>query len=189
MNFIILIFLCILFYPHYDTNDDFGISNIVNGSKGSIDAHIIYSNYLLGLIYKALYSVTTAVPWYAIMHYATLFSAFTAMTYVLLNKMKQSSAVWVVTAFVLFFAYEGYILMQFTRTAGAAAAGGLILMFWALCNDNEASSRMKTLQLTAGGIIALMGYMYRDSQFLAVSAIMSAIGLMILLELPERPQG
>jgi len=189
LNFIILVFLCVVFYPQYDTNDDFGICNIVNGSKGNIDAHIIYSNYVLGLIYKALYSLTISVPWYPMMHYAAMFSGFTALTYTLLNKLKQSQAVWIIAGFLLFFGYEGYILMQFTRTSGIATAGGLMLMFWALCNDNSASRRTKTLQTIAGGVIALMGYMFREGQFIAVAGVMSAIGVMILLELPQRQKG
>ena len=185
----ILIFLYVLFYPQYDTNDDFGICNIVNGSKGSIDAHIIYSNYVLGLIYKGLYSITTSVPWYPLVHYAAMFSGFTAITYSILNKLKHSSAVWVLAAFILFFGYEGYILMQFTRTSGIATAGGLLLMFWALSNDNDSSSRVRNIQITAGGVIAVVGFMFRDTQFIAVAAVMSAVGVMILLELPQRPKG
>ena len=189
LNFVILVFLYAVFYPQYDTNDDFGICNIVNGSKGSFDAHIIYSNYLLGLIYKCLYSITISIPWYPIMHYAAMFSGFTAMTYVLLNRLKQSQAVWVIAGFLLFFGYEGYILMQFTRTSGIATAGGLMLMFWALCNDNSASQRTKVVQIIAGGVITLMGFMFREGQFVAVAGVMSAIGIMLLLELPQRQKG
>lgn len=185
MNAAVLLVLLIIFRPEYDTNDDFGLCNIVNGSKGSFDAHIVYSNYLLGLIYVGLYKITCAVPWYPVIHYAVLFSSYTAMSYVLINKLKHSSAVWIVAAIMPFVAYEGYIAMQFTRTAGFATAGGLMLMFWAFCRDNE-SGRWKLAQIVAGIVIAIFGFMYRESQFLAVAGIMSAIGIMVLLGRPKR---
>ncbi len=60
------------------TNDDITLRNIASGTfTGTPDAHLIYIMYPLGLIFKALYSVFPALPWYDIfmtgMHFVCLF--------------------------------------------------------------------------------------------------------------------
>lgn len=188
LNIAVLLVLVIIFRPGYDTNDDWGMCNIVNGSKGIIDGHVVYENYLIGLICAALYKLTCAIPWYPIMQYMLMFSSYSAMTYVLINKLRHSSSIWIASALIVLFAYEGYINMQFTRTAGVATVGGILLMFWAFDKDNtfvnvSRISKERIIQLTAGLIISIFGFMYRDSQFLADAALMSAIGVMMIFNM------
>lgn len=192
LNIAVLLVLVMLFKPGYDTNDDWGMCNIVNGSKGIIDGHVIFENYLLGLICAGLYQLTAAIPWYPVLQYCLLFSSYTAISYVLINKLKYHSSIWIVTALLVVFAYEGYINMQFTRTSGVATVAGLLLMFWVFDRENCFFNKGKAIsivQLAAGLVISVFGFMYRDSQFIANAALMSAVGFMLLLNMFTEKKG
>ena len=51
--------------PVFETNDDMAIMGIVNGTRGKLDIHAI-QHFLLGLLYKSLYSITCSVSWYSV---------------------------------------------------------------------------------------------------------------------------
>ena len=62
LNALLLIGLLVVFRPVYETNDDYGLANMVNGVKGARDAHLIYAHYFLGLLLKVLYQLRQSVP-------------------------------------------------------------------------------------------------------------------------------
>ena len=113
-NICLLAVLLLLFSPAYETNDDMGLCAIVNGVKGTYDAHMIYVNYLIGLLLTRLYRVTDAVSWYALLQYAALLCAFSAVTYVELRRFRKQPSGWIFVAVLLLFAYEVYIRLQYS---------------------------------------------------------------------------
>lgn len=177
LNAVIFASLMIIFWPSYETNDDIGLALFVNGARGAYDAHFIYSNYVLGCILAGLYRVSDAVPWYAVLQYFVLFSSFTVIAHVTLKRLNNACALWLSVTVLYFFAYDGYISVQFTKTAGIATAAGVLLLFYAL-DEN----RIRLRALIAGYVLACIGFMYRNQQFLAVFALMSGIGIFWLLE-------
>ncbi len=176
-NLLILVTLLILFRPVYETNDDMAIALFVNGAKGSYDAHLVYSNYLLGLGLSVLYRLTVRLPWYALAQYAALFLSFTAILYVAARRAKNSSVVWLTLTAIYFFAYDGYIRLQYTKTAGIVSSAGILLLLYAA----ELEKKRRGL-LVCGYLLACLGFMYREQQFLAELALMSGVGVFLLLE-------
>ena len=43
-----------------------------SGLRGVKDAHLVFQNYGLGMIYRLLYGVTGRLPWYTIVQYMIL---------------------------------------------------------------------------------------------------------------------
>lgn len=177
VNLLILGILLLIFRPAFETNDDMGIALFVNGAKGTYDAHLVYSNYLLGLILSVLYQFTGGLPWYSLLQYAVLFLSFTAIFHVVVRKMKSVSAVWISVIVIWIFAYEGYIHIQFTKTAGIISAAGILLLLYAAAQE-KAGWKLPA----CGYLLACFGFMYREHQFLAELALMSGIGLFLLLD-------
>ncbi|MDO4345661.1 MAG: hypothetical protein Q4C50_12775 [Eubacteriales bacterium] len=184
INAVLLAALLVVFRPGYETNDDMGLNCIVNGTKGSFDAHMVHCKYLFGLILSGLYRMWQSVPWHAIGQYALLFISFTLVTLVVLRRQKGKWTAWISAAALIFFAYEGYIRLQYTKTAGIITAAGILVMFYAVEGE-----KIRKRYLAAGVILACFGFMYRAQQFFAVAALMTPIGLYQLLELKNAEKG
>lgn len=177
VNIILLIVFLFIFRPAFETNDDAGLANMVNGAKGKFDPHLIYSNYMIGLILAVLYRIKQWVPWYTIYQYALMLCSFTALMYVIVKRSAKKEYILAALTVVLFFAYECYIKIQFTKTAGVASAAGIYLLFYAMEEE-----RMQWPELICGYILAGFGFMVRKDQFLAEFALLSAICLIMLFK-------
>ena len=127
VNGALLLLLLLIFRPKYETNDDMGILCMVSGVKLGADAHLVYINYVLGKILVLCYQAAGGVPWYALIQYGALLGAFTAITYVCLNKIESRNVIWILAAVLTAFSFEAYIRIQYTKTAGILSAAGLFL--------------------------------------------------------------
>ncbi len=162
------VFLC-LFTPHYDTNDDWFLSNFVNGAIAEKSARMVYINVIVGALLKGLYTLTPAVSWYALMQYAILFASFTAITWILLQRCELIPALALSIGFVSIFGIDAYIVVQYTKTTAAATVSGVMLIFYSL--SKEKGTKGRRMSMTAGIMLALLGGMYRYYEFLAAGAV------------------
>ena len=184
VNILLLLILLLVFRPVYETNDDMGMANMVNGAKGVYDPHLVFSHYLLGLFLSCLYRMTDRITWYPVIQYCVLFASFTAVTYVWNRRRKRAADVWICALFLVVFSYEGYIRLQFTKTAGIVSAAGMFLLFYAITQE-----RIQRKAFLAGMLLACAGFMYRMNQFFAEGLLMTGIGVYQLLRLRELPRG
>ena len=90
-NFLILGAMAAFMRPSFETNDDIVFAELGSGLRGVKDAHLVFQNYGLGMIYRLLYGVTGRLPWYTIVQYMILFAAFTVVTYVLISRLGEIS--------------------------------------------------------------------------------------------------
>ena len=162
------IFLC-LFTPYYDTNDDWLLSNFVNGAMAEKSARMVYINVIIGALLKGLYTLVPAAPWYALFQYAILFASFTAMTWILLRRWELIPALALSIGFVSIFGMDAYIVVQYTKTTAAATVSGVMLMLYSLGRYKGTKGRRASM--AAGIILALLGGMYRYYEFLAAGAV------------------
>ena len=177
-NLLLLLLLLLIFRPIFETNDDIGLMNLVNGAKKVYDPHMVYSNYVWGLILSVCYRICQWMPWYTLGEYALLFLAFTAIVYVIVCRAGNISSLWIGILTISVFGYEGYVKFQYTKTAGIVSAAGFFLLFYAL---EEEKIRWK--ELVCGYGLAAFGFMIRSDQFLAEAAVISGICVMLLLQL------
>ena len=179
-NILLIILYMYLYSPSYETNDDSGIISIASGIKGFQDAHVIYSHYYLGKLYVLLFSVVPEIPWVCVIQYVVLFLAFTSITSVLLGRLGSSAYILMVFALVAAFGYEGYVHIQFTKTAAFAMTAGLVIIMGELFAE-----KISPIVMIPGLLIFWIGFMYRNQQFIVMIAILSSLVLYFFMILPE----
>lgn len=177
LNSVILLILLLVFRPKYETNDDVGILCMVSGVKLGADAHLVYVNYILGKILVWCYQIYANLPWYALLQYGALLLAFTAVSYVCLNKLEDKAVICILMPILCAFSFEAYIKLQYTKTAGILSAAGLFLFCYAIISEEKYKKRM-----ICAVLLCALGFMYRNVQFCAEAALMAAVGIPILLE-------
>lgn len=177
-NFLILGAMAAFMRPSFETNDDIVFAELGSGLRGVKDAHLVFQNYGLGMIYRLLYGVTGRLPWYTIVQYMILFAAFTVVTYVLISRLGEISGLCLFVILACGFGYEGYIHLQFTKTVGIAAAAAVFLLLYLLEQE-----KYSWWGIAGGILLAVIAYMYREDQFWASCGLMAGAGLLFLFDL------
>ena len=177
-NLLILGAMAAFMRPSFETNDDIVFAELGSGLRCVKDAHLVFQNYGLGMIYRFLYGVTGRLPWYTIVQYMILFVSFTVVTYVLISRLGEISGLCLFVILVCGFGYEGYIHLQFTKTAGIAAAAAVFLLFHLMEQE-----KYSWWGIAGGILLAVIAYMYREDQFWASCGLMAGAGLLFLFDL------
>ena len=181
VNLLAMAVMVLLMRPSFETNDDIVFAEFGSGLRGVKDAHLVFQNYILGLLYRLLYQVTGRLPWYTIVQYAVLLAAFSAVTYVLMNRLEGYSGLYLSVIFLCCFGYEAYIHIQFTKTAGIAAGAAVFLLLYLVSRE-----RFAVWEFLWGISLGLLGFLYREDQFWASSALMAGAGVYFLLTLKKK---
>lgn len=195
VNGIFLAALLVLLRPCFETNDDISIAMIANGGRGARSAYVICQNYLLGMVYRAIYALGHGrIPWYTLLQYAVLFASLTTVTHVLLLHLKTDQAFLASGILLLYFGKECYVSMQYTKTAGIAAAAGIFWMYYVLLGErrnpaDERGTRPRRLALLWGIFLAVVGSLYRFEEAAVCTALLTGPGVYFLLELKSLPKG
>ena len=177
-NLLILGAMAAFMRPSFETNDDIVFAELGSGLRGVKDARLVFQNYGLGMIYRLLYGVTGRLPWYTIVQYMILFVSFTVVTYVLISRLGEISGLCLFVILACGFGYEGYIHLQFTKTAGIAAAAAVFLLLYLLEQE-----KYSWWGIAGGILLAVIAYMYREDQFWASCGLMAGAGLLFLFNL------
>ena len=180
-NLTVLVLMLLILRPGYETNDDISISMIANGAWGVRDMHVICQNYLLGKLYNLFYTVGHGmIPWYAILQYAFVFSALTTVTCVLFRRLQSEQAFLVNGILLLYFGYECYIRMQYTKTAGIMLGAGAFLLFYEM-----EKKKINRKAVVWGILLAVTGSLYRFEETAVCCVLVAGIGLYFLMNLKQ----
>ena len=180
-NLTVLVLMLLILRPGYETNDDISISMIANGAWGVRDMHVICQNYLLGKLYNLFYTAGHGmIPWYVILQYAFVFSALTTVTCVLFRRLKGEQAFLVNGILLLYFGYECYIRMQYTKTAGIMLGAGAFLLFYEM-----EKKKINRKAVVWGILLAVTGSLYRFEETAVCCVLIAGIGLNFLLNLRQ----
>lgn len=181
VNLMAMLAMTLIMRPSFETNDDIVFAEFGSGLRGVKTPRLVFQNYILGLVYRILYQITGRLPWYTIVQYAVLVAAFSAVTYVFMNRLKGYWGLYLSFILLWVFGYESYIHIQFTKTAGIAAASAVLLLFHVVTSE-----KLCVWEAAAGILLGLTGFMYRKDQFFASSALMAGIGIYFVLTLKKR---
>lgn len=179
-----------LFDPVFEGSDDITIVQFVNGSCGSYDPHLVYQNYLVGLVLSLLYRHFPMTPWYSWFQFWALCASFTAITYVLCCRVRRGAGFALALLVQSFAAYECYINIQYTKTAGVLAAAGMLLIWNGIWGDGE-KGRILMADVLWGIALAVCSILGRYAQFAACAVLTAGIPLLMLLDagrIPGTPQ-
>ena len=201
LNAAVLLISVTLFKPFFEENDDAFISMIAEGAYGAKEVHLIYTNVILGSVYKYLYSAYPAIRWHSVLQYVFLFIAFTSLTYIIQytgsdggkngiqgedkgeipHGIKNRINKPVAALLVLSMFHEVYVSVQYSKTAAVVCAVGYVLLLYGAGMRESgrltiSRAALNTLEAT-GFLLLIYGMMLRDSSFLLASLLMLPVCL------------
>jgi len=174
-NLVFMVLILLFCNVSFETNDDKGMANIMYGATGDYDAHLVFINVFVGAILKGLIQIFPTVPWYPILMYVLMFVAFTIITYILLKKNFFWGTLFS-SGILIFYGYNFYTLLQFTKVSGIATFAGILLLFFAL-EENKLNWKPIVLAM----IMLLFGVSYRFNMFCMIFIIMSGYGVYFVI--------
>lgn len=137
LSFMVTVVLFLLYRMFTDfiylTNDDMYLQAIVSGEiSGKPDAHMIYSNYILGLFLSGLYRLSVQIPWYGMYLVGVCFLCFWTVLYRCMGSCRKISgyaAVIVIFSILSFCAFFRHVAMiQYTVVAALAGSTAVFLV-------------------------------------------------------------
>lgn len=158
----LLLCVCVLLFCNikYEVSDDFIMEMVASGAyTGEPDAHIMFSNIILGEVLTLFYRINSDISWYFVAQVFLCFCSYIAVTYVFSHRLSMGAAVFSVVTLTAFTAQDLYILPQFTKTALAASMSGLILLIYGLFY------KRKHIVCIFGALLAISGALVRQKAF------------------------
>lgn len=156
LNLIVFIAMVGVLGIHYEVNDDNAMTEIAYGTKGLASSRLVFINVIIGKLVKTAYFLCPSINWYCIFQLVTIFLSLWMLSWVLLIKNRRFGLL-ISSYFLACFGFEGYVLMQFTKTAGIASACGAFVFAYALTEKGRQSISKKII----GGALVLAGSLYR----------------------------
>jgi hypothetical protein len=143
--------------PSYDTKDDPWMAMFAAGKGASLgpDEHLVFTNVVIGLAVKFLYTVLPAIAWYGLYLTTTQYLALAAILYGVIASGYSRLRL---ALFALFFAIVGIVYfnnVQFTSTAALAAQAGLLLWLVA-AQRRQANPQSRMIAQLASGLALLV---------------------------------
>ena len=153
LNAVTLIISLFVYKPFFEENDDAFLSMIAEGAYGVREPHLIYTNIILGRVYRTLYTFCPAIRWHSILQYIFLFAAMCVLTTILLKPWGRffchaskprgrffchifSSGISFLPIFLLLsISYEAYVSLQYSKTAALVSAIGYICLLYTFRPD------------------------------------------------------
>lgn len=179
-NLIFMFALLKVFLPTYEINDDIFISMFIDGQLSNKSNYVLFCNYFLAVPLRFLYDLTdNAYPFYSYFQYALLFLSSTGISYILLRRCNFFVTLAAAACLLGSFVADGYIYLNWTKTAALAAAAGVLLMFFAR-SERTGKTEGRVLQIY-GIVLCVLACMLRAESFAMVLALMFPVGLYELL--------
>lgn len=176
LNVIICFGLLLVFRPCYETSDDMFMNEFASGIFGKQENHLVFINYILSSILLVFYKVVPFLNWYAIFQYLSVFTSFVVITYIFIKTKGDAVGIGLSAIIITAFGYQGYILPQFSKTAGFLILAGALLVFFTFeCGE------MAWQKVLLGVLLMVVGAMFRESMFLLGLLMMFPIGVIKFL--------
>ena len=187
LNLAFLLVLLLCFEVRFEENDDLTVQKFLDGQTAVKTPFVVYINFFLAKLLIFLYDVSgNALPIFGLFQYVLLFVSFTAVSYLLFQRLNILAATAGSLALLCFFGADSYLIMTYTKTAGIATVGGVCLM---LLGAGEKGGVKKWLPLLLGAVTLLFSLMLRDKEFLACTALMAPLGLYCLMNHAQAAEG
>ena len=176
LNAVVLAFIVLIMNIGYESNDDLTLAAFVDGQMAGANAHIPYINYVFALLLKFVYDVFgRGMAWFAIGQYKFILLSFSALSFVLFERLRFWQGALISIVALLFFGVDAYTIISYTKTAGICAVGGMLLLSHAMAAVREKGWRIGLV--AAGTVLCLVGFMLRPLEFLPCFGIMAVLSL------------
>ena len=173
LNAVFLILTVVIVRVGFESNDDPTLAAFVDGQMAQSTAYIPYINIVLGAALKAVYNILGRdTSWHTFCQYALLFAGFTALSFVICERLGTSRGVAVSVVLLLFFGVDVYCMINYTKTAAVCTVGGTALLLYAF--EREGRHRFAFF---FGVLLAVLGFAVRDMEFLPCFGLMAVLCL------------
>ena len=157
-NLLALLLRLFFFNIKYESSDDYMTDALLSGAFGNgYDPNLLFGNPILGHFLVLLYRLVPRISFYFLLLMVLGFVSVTAILYILFKKNMNITARVIAVLFLLFYADDLYILVQFTKVSAAAGIAGGLLVLYALCEEKQHQIRLFVL----GTILTVLGAMVR----------------------------
>lgn len=154
------------------TVDNAIISSTIYGASGNdYNFRTDYMSFPYSYIVVLFLRLFPGLPWYAILDCVWLFIAFTIVTYLVYEKYNNRFGTILNVIMLAFFSYEGYICMQFTKTAAFLIGAGIFAL---ICAKKRVSF------ILIGIILVIVGGFMRSNMMLMC---IGAWGIVLFVQL------
>jgi hypothetical protein len=173
-----------VFAPRYESNDD-ATMNLLSAGLVYIDQpdeHLLFTNVLIGLALKSLYSRAPDVPWYGLYQLVTLTAAATAIVYALLRVNSSIRQGVVALLFVIVAVVPCVVELQFTKTAFLASFSGMLLLLAPL----RAPVPLPRVCDVLGFALVIWGSLIRSESLFLALAMVAPVALAAAIATPVR---
>jgi len=168
INLILFSLFLVFITPVYETNDDLTMQLIASGFyTGDPDAHLVFTNILIGWVLRFFYASWAGCNWYLIYILLVHYAAFTAIAFVVMSRWFSWLSAWLYVGFVLLVEPHILLNLQFTTTAFLAGTAGLLLLVDGL-QPGQPAHWPKTVAGVA--LVGLMG-LVREPVALLLAAV------------------
>ena len=161
----------------FSSNDDAMLRNIANGTyTGTPEAHLVYISYVGGLIFKGLYSLIPAVPWYDLimigLHCLSWVCIIVKAGSLFTKKRHQTPVMILACLFLIFLDIRFFAMHQYTILAGVICGAAIFLL--ASGERDKAPGRSESFTI---GFLMTAAFILRRQVFLMALPF----GLMLVL--------
>ena len=170
-----LVWVLVFHVPYFETNDDRVMADIASGAYGGSQEYLVFINIIYGFFLHVLYYVIPTFNWYTVCELGLVFLSFTAIGYVLIQRMGMNCGRLAYVVLMGVFFPQFYLILQFTRIAILCCGAGYLLILWAL------ESNGKKRWIIAGGGLVLVGSMLRMSGWKMATLFAAVLGLFSLI--------
>lgn len=175
LNAAVLGFIVLIVNVGYESNDDLTLAAFVDGQMAAPNAHIPYINYVFTLLLKFVYDVFgRGVAWFAVGQYKFLLLSFTAISFVLFERLRFWQGAVISIIMLLFFGVDVYTIISYTKTAAVCTVGGMLLMLQAM---EHMQGKWRVGCAGFGVLLCAVGFMLRPMEFLPCFGIMAVLCL------------
>lgn len=165
LNLIFALFLIAIAEPYYETDDDFAAIALPGGFYGEASGDLVFNNIVLGQILKLLTGLCPVLSWHWGLMFAASVLSYSVIGVVLIKKMGYKYGLFFFSVFLIVTCYQFYVLLNFTRVAALATAGGWCGALYSM----EYGTWKKGL--IPSGLLLIYGAVLRFDSWLMVSAV------------------
>lgn len=116
---------------YFGAIDDYFMARTLEGVFGdSYNVHLTFVNVLYGYFLLPFYHLFPKVGWYYIGEITEVFVSFSIISFILIKKMGMRWGVTLSFLFILFFARDFYLTIQFTQCSAILGAAGMLLFLY-----------------------------------------------------------
>lgn len=129
VNILIFIFFASILPIRFEENDDVMMLLFASGAyTGFPEAHLVYINYLYGLLLVGLYTLLPGIEWYTVLFCVIHVLSLTVVAWLILTSNNKTG--FKITYLLVFYSIEicTILLFQFTTTAAICAIAALMLI-------------------------------------------------------------